>query len=97
MEDFKLQEECQSIQDVATYDIPNEHDIRSMDGGEVTALLEGNYYPNSSSVYLTMHYSKGAIESVAESHREYCEPSRVRRLPECLKVRPSFRRAHDIV
>lgn len=40
-EDFRLQEECQALQDVSNYPISNEHDIRSMDSGEVSALLEG--------------------------------------------------------
>ena len=41
-DDFRLQEECQQLQDTASYVIENEHDVRSMDHGEVTALLEGS-------------------------------------------------------
>ncbi|KAH8113838.1 non-SMC mitotic condensation complex subunit 1-domain-containing protein [Phellopilus nigrolimitatus] len=39
-DDFRLQEQCQSLQDTASYAISNEHDIRSMDSAEITALLE---------------------------------------------------------
>lgn len=39
--EFELQEELQSLEDVATYDIPHEHDISSMDARTVSALLEG--------------------------------------------------------
>ncbi|KAL5523043.1 CND1 [Sanghuangporus sanghuang] len=39
-DDFRLQEECQHLQDMANYTIENEHDVRSMDSGEVIALLE---------------------------------------------------------
>lgn len=42
-DDFRLQEECQALQDLVNYSINNEHDIRSMDSGEVTALLEGMF------------------------------------------------------
>ncbi|KAL5499094.1 CND1 [Sanghuangporus vaninii] len=37
---FRLQEECQHLQDMANYTIENEHDVHSMDSGEVIALLE---------------------------------------------------------
>ena len=40
-DDFRLQEECQNLQDVSKYVIPQEHDVRSMDSGEIVALLEG--------------------------------------------------------
>ena len=40
-DDFRLQEECQNLQDVSNYVIPQEHDVRSMDSGEIVALLEG--------------------------------------------------------
>ena len=46
-EDFRLQEECQHLQDTTSYAIENEHDIRSMDSGEVTALLEGTVIPKA--------------------------------------------------
>ncbi|GJE88854.1 condensin complex subunit 1 [Phanerochaete sordida] len=39
--EFDLQEELQLLEDVATYDIPHEHDISSMDARTVSALLEG--------------------------------------------------------
>ncbi|KAI5117543.1 hypothetical protein M0805_004372 [Coniferiporia weirii] len=39
-DDFRLQEECQLLQDTSGYEIANEHDVRGMDGGEVSALLE---------------------------------------------------------
>lgn len=35
---FELQDELQALQDMETYEIPNEHDIHSTDPG---ALLEG--------------------------------------------------------
>ena len=38
--DFDLQEELQSFQELSTYEIPNEHDISSMDARTVSALLE---------------------------------------------------------
>ena len=44
-DDFRLQEECQALQDLSTYSIDNEHDVRSMDSGEVIALLEGMLKP----------------------------------------------------
>ena len=44
-DDFRLQEECQALQDLSTYSIDNEHDVRSMDSGEVIALLEGMLRP----------------------------------------------------
>ena len=40
MESFELQEEIQGLQDLANYDIPNEHDIPSMDARSVAILLE---------------------------------------------------------
>ena len=58
MDDFKLQEECQLVQDVATYDIPNEHDVRSMDAGEVTALLEGESQCSNDLLYLNPSRSR---------------------------------------
>lgn len=38
--DFDLQEELQSFLDLSSYEIPNEHDISSMDARTVSALLE---------------------------------------------------------
>lgn len=40
MESFELQEEIQGLQDLSTYEIPNEHDIPSMDGRTVAMVLE---------------------------------------------------------
>ena len=40
-DEFRLQEECQNLQDVVNYPIPQEHDVRSMDNGEIVVLLEG--------------------------------------------------------
>lgn len=37
---FELQDELQALQDMETYEIPNEHDIHSTDPG---ALLEGEH------------------------------------------------------
>ncbi|EPQ52403.1 hypothetical protein GLOTRDRAFT_132468 [Gloeophyllum trabeum ATCC 11539] len=38
---FNLQDQLQALQDLETYVLPNERDIRSMDAGEVTGLVEG--------------------------------------------------------
>lgn len=38
--DFELQEELQALQDLANYDIPNEHDIPSMDPRSIAHVLE---------------------------------------------------------
>lgn len=38
--DFELQEELQALQDLANYDIPNEHDIPSMDARSIAHVLE---------------------------------------------------------
>ena len=40
-DDFRLQEECQNLQNIENYVIDNEHDIHNMDAGEITVLLEG--------------------------------------------------------
>lgn len=40
MDSFELQEELQNLQDLSTYEVPNEHDIPSMDTRSVTQLLE---------------------------------------------------------
>ncbi|TDL22771.1 hypothetical protein BD410DRAFT_898004 [Rickenella mellea] len=40
-DDFRLQEECQSLQDTTNYGIPNEHDVHGMDAGSIMTLLEG--------------------------------------------------------
>lgn len=40
-DDFRLQEECQALQDTDSYTITNEHNVRDMDAREVSALLEG--------------------------------------------------------
>lgn len=37
---FELQEELQALQDISSYDIPNEHDIPSMEPRTVMMLLE---------------------------------------------------------
>ena len=67
MEDFKLQEECQNIQDVANYNIPEEHDVSSMDSGDVSMLLEGAFC--KCRVRKIPEYSQklGAVEAIAES------------------------------
>lgn len=43
LENFRLQDECQLLQDVSEYSIPNEHDIRTMDAHSISALFEGEY------------------------------------------------------
>ena len=40
MDSFDLQEEVQSLQDIANIDIPNEQDVPSMDSRTVSQLLE---------------------------------------------------------
>jgi hypothetical protein len=37
---FDLREEIEAARDPSTYEIPNEQDIRSMNAGQVNALLE---------------------------------------------------------
>lgn len=37
---FDLQEELQALQDTGNYAIEHEHDIRSMEPGEMDALLQ---------------------------------------------------------
>jgi hypothetical protein len=41
VDSFDLQEELQGLQDVATYQINQEHDISSMDARAIGSLLEG--------------------------------------------------------
>lgn len=39
---FNLQEECQALQqDASNYQIPNEHDVQSMDQPSISDLLDG--------------------------------------------------------
>ena len=40
-DDFRLQDECQQLQDPSTYTFAGEQDVSNMDGNEVNALLEG--------------------------------------------------------
>ncbi|TFK48960.1 hypothetical protein OE88DRAFT_1727293 [Heliocybe sulcata] len=40
-EDFDLQDHIQALQDIDTFSLQNEHDIRTMDSGEVLSLVEG--------------------------------------------------------
>jgi condensin complex subunit 1 len=40
---FDLHEEVEALQDLSTYTIPNEHDIASLSGAQVTPLLESAY------------------------------------------------------
>ena len=37
---FDLQEELQALQDISSYSIEREHDIRSMEPGEMDGLLQ---------------------------------------------------------
>ena len=40
MDAFELQDNMQALQDLTTYDIPNEHDVPAMDARAIAALLE---------------------------------------------------------
>ena len=72
-DDFRLQEEYQNLQDVSNYLIPQEHDVRSMDSGEIVALLEG-VVKHAVSQRCT-DSGLGAVESVAESSENITNPA----------------------
>ncbi|KAH9962324.1 hypothetical protein BGW80DRAFT_1349528, partial [Lactifluus volemus] len=54
--EFDLQEELQALQDSGNYSIHHEHDIRSMQPGEMDALLQR--YPSHSRVLRSRHISR---------------------------------------
>jgi hypothetical protein len=43
MVDFNLQEDSQQLSDPSTYTFDDEIDFGNMDGGEITAMLEGEF------------------------------------------------------
>jgi hypothetical protein len=41
---FNLQEECQTLQqDLSQYQVPNDHDVQSMDQASIVDLLDGAF------------------------------------------------------
>lgn len=46
---FDLQEELEALKDTGNYTIEHEHDIHSMEPGEMDALLRRPHYPHTSS------------------------------------------------
>lgn len=73
-DDFRLQEECQHLQDTSSYTIENEHDVRSMDNNEVTALLEGSCHPFLVRPLEGLTVWIDAVEQVAESSENITSP-----------------------
>lgn len=63
-DEFDLQDELQALQDLRTYNIPNEHDIHSEDPAP---LLEGTVSTVFRARRVTYSVSLGAVEVIAES------------------------------
>lgn len=63
---FNLQEECQALQqDASHYQVPNDHDVQSMDPASIADLLDGVQIAVSTCIDSLR--IKGAIEATAQS------------------------------
>ena len=74
---FDLQEELQALQDTENYPIEREHDVRSMEPGEMDGLLQRTFIARSKTgfAYISIIVTTEAVSAIAESAEAVTSPN----------------------